>query len=244
MPRKLWKHPDPESTKMGQFRRVLGRGLGNPFRSQSSRSARVPTKKRYTFISLGIPVEVYDTTEAGEGAKGSRLPDGMPGELVATAALPNIPMEDLRFVLTMASGVWTHGDIVSINPHTRQLLFHGRSDGVLNPSGIHFYSSEIYQVIESRFSAEVADSLYAGQRRPSDTDERIILFLLMKPGHRFTNELVERATVNGERVELPVKKTVSGAKAKPSGTLSNPAILEYYCQFAKVEELVSRESKL
>ncbi|KAK6819170.1 hypothetical protein RU639_008069 [Aspergillus parasiticus] len=52
------------------------------------------------------------------------------------------------------------------------------------------------------------------------------------------------ATVNGERVELPVKKTVSGAKAKPSGTLSNPAILEYYCQFAKVEELVSRESKL
>ncbi|KAB8272906.1 hypothetical protein BDV30DRAFT_239207 [Aspergillus minisclerotigenes] len=169
----------------------------------------------------------------------------------------------------MASGVWTHGDIVSINPHTRQLLFYGWSDGVLNPSGIHFYSSEIYQVIESRFSAEVADSLYEGQGRPSDTDERIILFLLTKPGHRFTNELVERvkttirkrlsgrhfpsfvsptpeipATVNGERVEIPVKKTVSGAKAKPSSKLSNPAILEYYCQFAKVEELVSRESKL
>ncbi|KAE8322342.1 hypothetical protein BDV39DRAFT_209903 [Aspergillus sergii] len=205
-------------------------------------------------MSLGIPVEVYDTTEAGEGAKGSRLPDSMPGELVTTAAFPNIPV-----------GLWgkdgynryhkaylTHFDI-SINPHTGQLLVHGRSDGVLNPSGIPFGSSEIYQVIERGFSAE-----------------RVILFLLMKPGHRFTKGLAKRVKTTIRKrlsahhvpsfvfptheipvdhcqrktVELPVKQIVSGAKVKPSSTLSNPASLDYYYRLGKVEELMSRESRL
>lgn len=47
-----------------------------------------------------------------------------------------------------------------------------------------------------------------------------------------------------KKVELPVKHIVSGRKIKPSGTLVNPASLEYYYQFAEVEKLVSRDSKL
>lgn len=81
---------------------------------------------------------------------------------------------------------------MSICPATKQLLFHGRADGVLNPSGVRFGSSEIYRIIEAQFTSEIADSLCVGQRRPTDADERVLLFLLMKPGSALTADLVSR----------------------------------------------------
>lgn len=43
--------------------------------------------------SLGIPVEVYDSTiEGGEGVKGIPVAEGVAGELVATSAFPNMPV--------------------------------------------------------------------------------------------------------------------------------------------------------
>lgn len=95
-------------------------------------------------------------------------------------------------MLLTSTDVWTHGDFVSIHPVTKQLLFHGRADGVLNPSGVRFGSAEIYRVIEGHFSKEIADSICVGQRRPTDSDERVMLFLLMKPGAAFTGDLVAR----------------------------------------------------
>jgi acetoacetyl-CoA synthetase len=71
-------------------------------------------------------------------------------------------------------------------------MFHGRADGVLNPSGVRFGSAEIYRVIEGLFWQEIADSICVGQRRPTDSDERVMLFLLMKPGATFTADLVNR----------------------------------------------------
>ena len=47
-----------------------------------------------------------------------------------------------------------------------------------------------------------------------------------------------------KKVELPVKQIVSGATIKPSGTLANPGSLDFYYQFAKVEELVAAKGKL
>lgn len=61
---------------------------------------------------------------------------------------------------------------------------------MLNPSGVRFGSAEIYSVIERRFANRVHDSLCVGQRRPADQDETVMLFLLMKPGHRFDTALV------------------------------------------------------
>ena len=57
----------------------------------------------------------------------------------------------------MLADVWTHGDFVAIHPITKQLVFHGRADGVLNPSGVRFGSAEIYRVIEGKFTQEIAD---------------------------------------------------------------------------------------
>lgn len=50
--------------------------------------------------------------------------------------------------------------------------------------------------------------------------------------------------MNLKKVELPVKQIVSGHTIKPSGTLLNPKSLDYYYQFAKVEELVAGKGKL
>lgn len=55
---------------------------------------------------------------------------------------------------------------MSIHPVTKQLNFHGHVDGVLNPSGVQFGLSEIYQVIENEFASEITDSLCVGQQRP------------------------------------------------------------------------------
>lgn len=52
-------------------------------------------------------------------------------------------------------------------------------------------SAEIYSVLEG-FTTEVEDSLCVAQRRPEDKDERVLLFLKMREGHKFNHELAER----------------------------------------------------
>ena len=43
-----------------------------------------------------------------------------------------------------------------------------------------------------------------------------------------------QATINGKKVEMPVKRIISGEKIDPSGTLANPESLEYFYQFAEI----------
>ncbi|RMZ90061.1 hypothetical protein DV736_g2702, partial [Chaetothyriales sp. CBS 134916] len=225
-------------------------------------------------ISLGMAVSVFDQTiEGGKGIKGKEVADGVPGELVCTAAFPTMPIKfwgdesGQRYFSSYFEkydDCWTHGDFIMIHPVTKQVIFLGRADGVLNPSGVRFGSAEIYSIIDANFSEEIADSICVGQRRPKDEDESVILFLLMKPGKKFTPDIVRRVkesikkeasprhvpkyifetpeiptTVNLKKVELPVKQIVSGKIIKPSGTLANPGSLDYYYQFAKDENLVT-----
>lgn len=63
---------------------------------------------------------------------------------------------------------------------------------MLNPSGVRFGSAEIYNVIDFNFPEEIQDSICVGQRRPQDLDESVMLFLLMKPGKKFTADLVHK----------------------------------------------------
>lgn len=165
---------------------------------------------------LGTKVEVYDAlVEAGEGRA---VPDGEPGELVATASFPNQPVgfwgddAEKRYhdaYYARFDHVWTHGDFIMRHPGTGQILFLGRADGVLNPSGVRFGSSDIYSVVETHFG-EVADSVCVGQRRPGDGDESVMLFLRMREGERFTEELVGRvkAKIAEERSKRHVPRYV------------------------------------
>ncbi|WPG98331.1 acetoacetate-CoA ligase [Acrodontium crateriforme] len=223
--------------------------------------------------SLGMKVEVFDQEiEGGKGIKGKALPIGESGELVCTKAFPTMPVmfwddptgeKYFNAYFARFDNVWTHGDFVSIHPQTKQVYLHGRADGVLNPSGVRFGSAEIYNVLDNNFGEELQDSICVGQRRPQDMDESVMLFLLMKPGKKFTPDLVHRVkaaiardagkrcvpkyvfetpeiptTINLKKVELPVKQIVSGKTIKPSDTLANKDCLKFYYQFAKVEELL------
>lgn len=67
-------------------------------------------------------------------------------------------------------------------------MIYGRSDGVLNPSGVRFGSGEIYSALD-RFGSVIDDSICVGQRRPQDAHERVLLFVKMRDGHKLTPSL-------------------------------------------------------
>jgi acetoacetyl-CoA synthetase len=113
--------------------------------------------------------------------------------LVLTVSLFLPPFaEAAKLTCVRTIDVWTHGDYIMIHPKTNGVYFLGRADGVLNPSGVRFGSAEIYNVIEAFFPDDVQDSICVGQRRPSDSDEAVMLFLLMKPGRKFSQDLVKQ----------------------------------------------------
>ncbi|KXS95361.1 hypothetical protein AC578_8290 [Pseudocercospora eumusae] len=229
--------------------------------------------------ALAMKVEAYDqTVEGGPGVKGRSLPHGEAGELVCSRGFPTQPVKFwddhdgskyFNAYFAKYDGVWCHGDFISFHPKTGGVWLHGRADGVLNPSGVRFGSAEIYNVIDINFNEDIQDSICVGQRRPRDMDESVMLFLLMKPGKKFTNELVQKVkdaiardcgkrcvpkyvfetpeiptTINLKKVELPVKQIVSGKTIKPSDTLANKECLNFYYQFAEVEKLLQPKSKL
>ncbi|KAI8061778.1 acetoacetate-CoA ligase [Gongronella butleri] len=150
-------------------------------------------------------------------------------------------------------GIWHHGDYVFINPNTGGVVMLGRSDGTLNPSGIRFGSAEIYNVVDKFVDQGVEDSLCVGQKIKGEDDERVVLFMKMKEGVALDDDLIKaiklkiRAelsprhvpafvlpiqdipyTINGKKVEVAVKKIISGQPVPPSGTLTNPDSLALY----------------
>ena len=178
-------------------------------------------------ISLGMAVSVFDSSiEGGQEAEGVHVDDGVPGELVCTEAFPTMPVKfwgDSGSEIYFSSyfkkfdNCWTHGDFIMIHPQTRQVIFLGRADGVLNPSGIRFGSADIYSVIDTHFADRISDSICVGQRRPQDSDESVILFLLMRPGQDFTTGLVRevKAAIRHEYSARHVPKYVFQTPAIP-----------------------------
>ncbi|CAO3592318.1 unnamed protein product [Absidia cylindrospora] len=149
--------------------------------------------------------------------------------------------------------IWYHGDFVWINPKTGGVIMLGRSDGTLNPSGVRFGSAEIYNVVDRFVDQGVEDSLCVGQKIKNEDDERVVLFLKMKNGEPLSDDLVKSIkvkirselsprhvpafilpitdipyTINGKKVEVAVKKIISGQSVTPSGTLTNPESLKLY----------------
>lgn len=142
--------------------------------------------------SLGMKIEIFDPF--GKNIEGS----GEPGELVCTRPHPSLPLyfwgdqngSTLRKAyFEFYPGVWRQGDFIVLNPATKGMLMLGRSDGVLNPSGVRFGSGEIYAILEDKFAKQLDDSLCIGQRRPQDMDERVLLFLKMRGGCSLTKQL-------------------------------------------------------
>uniref|UniRef100_A0A4W2CEE6 Acetoacetyl-CoA synthetase n=1 Tax=Bos indicus x Bos taurus TaxID=30522 RepID=A0A4W2CEE6_BOBOX len=155
-------------------------------------------------------------------------------------------------------GVWAHGDYCRINPKTGGIVMLGRSDGTLNPNGVRFGSSEIYNIVEA--FEEVLDSLCVPQYN-KDGEERVILFLKMASGHTFRPDLVKRIreairlglsarhvpsliletqgipyTLNGKKVEVAVKQIIAGKTVEHRGAFSNPETLDLYRDIPQLQD--------
>ncbi len=138
---------------------------------------------------LGMAVDIFDD-------RGNSLPVGHTGELVCTRPFPSMPVafwnDDDGNLYHQAyfstfDNVWRHGDWAEITPAGGAII-HGRSDTVLNPGGVRIGTAEIYRQVD--IFAEIRESLAVGQDRAGDV--RIILFVVMQPGHELDEDLVSR----------------------------------------------------
>ncbi|XP_795289.2 acetoacetyl-CoA synthetase [Strongylocentrotus purpuratus] len=201
--------------------------------------------------NLGMAIESW--SEEG------KLVYGESGELVCTKPFPCMPthfwndadgFKYKKAYFAKFSGVWAHGDFCTINPKTKGIYMQGRSDGTLNPNGVRFGSSDIYNIVEHL--KEIQDSLCVPQRNALN-EERVILFLKMAPGMTFDPQLVKRVkveirselsarhvpaliletkdipyTISGKKVEVAVKRIIAGQKIVQRGAFSNPDSLDLY----------------
>lgn len=201
--------------------------------------------------NLGMAVEAWN--EEGKAVWGES------GELVCTKPFPCQPThfwndengsKYRKAYFSKFPGVWAHGDYCRINPKTGGIVMLGRSDGTLNPNGVRFGSSEIYNIVEA--FEEVEDSLCVPQYN-KDREERVVLFLKMAAGHAFRPDLVKRIqhairiglsarhvpsliletkgipyTLNGKKVEVAVKQVIAGKAVEHRGAFLNPETLDLY----------------
>jgi acetoacetyl-CoA synthetase len=191
---------------------------------------------------LGAKVEVFDD-------EGRPVID-VEGELVVSAPLPSMPVgflndpEDRRYRATyfeQYSGVWAHGDRATL---TRRgtIVITGRSDGTLNRGGVRMGTAEFYSVVEDLEG--IADSLVVHLEDRDGGPGEIWLFVVVNSSAN-VDDLTSRIssalrsqlsprhvpdrivvvptiprTATGKKVEVPIKKILSGADPASAVTLS------------------------
>ena len=206
---------------------------------------------------LGVNAQAFD--EQGNSLTGEV------GELVITEPMPSMPiylwndLENKRYVesyFTMYPGVWRHGDWVNIHKDGSCVIL-GRSDSTLNRQGVRMGSSEIYAVLESM--DEILDSLVVGLDTP-DHGYYMPLFVVLKADLTLDDALKSKIkqkirdalsprhvpdeiysilevpqTLNGKKLEIPVKKILMGipaAKAVNLDSMNNPESIDYFVELS------------
>jgi acetoacetyl-CoA synthetase len=209
--------------------------------------------------ALGAAVAAYD-------------PDGLPvvdelGELVITRPMPSMPVafwgDEDGSRLTEAyfadfPGVWRHGDWAKVSP-SGSIVIYGRSDSTLNRGGVRIGTAEFYRVVEDL--PEVADSLVVDTGGLGRSEDRLLLFVVLREGQPLDDDLLRRLrstirselsprhvpdevfavpevprTLNGKKLEVPVKRLLTGTpfdKAVSLSAVANPDALEHYVALAQ-----------
>ena len=148
-------------------------------------------------------------------------------------------------------GVWRHGDWVTIT-ETGGFVISGRSDATLNRGGVRSGTSEYYSVVES--FPEVVDSLVIHLEDDDGGVGTLELLLALRDNADLDDDLRARVagalrrslsprhvpdrmhqipavprTLSGKKLEVPVKRILTGAPvdvAAATGALANPEALE------------------
>ena len=199
--------------------------------------------------ALGMDVAVFD--------EHARPLTAAKGELVCRRPFPSMPVgfwNDAKGKKYKAAyferfpGVWTHGDWAEETP-SAGFIIHGRSDATLNPGGVRIGTAEIYRQVES--IDDILEAIVIGQEW--DQDVRIVLFVVLKPGVRLDQKLIDfiksrirtnctprhvparilavlaiPRTKSGKIVELAVRDVIHGRAVNNTEALANPETLEHF----------------
>jgi acetoacetyl-CoA synthetase len=207
--------------------------------------------------SLGAKVEAFDE-------EGNSLIDEV-GELVITEPMPSMPLylwndpDGERYrdsYFDVYPGVWRHGDWIKVKPDGSCVIY-GRSDSTINRGGVRMGTAEIYRAVDK--VEEVQDSLVVDIQKP-DGGAIMPLFVVLQEGVELDEDLTNRIkksirenasprhvpneilavhdvprTLNGKKLEVPVKKILSGKspdEAASRDSLSNPESLDDFAELA------------
>jgi acetoacetyl-CoA synthetase len=208
--------------------------------------------------SLGMSVQAFDEN-------GEPVVDEV-GELVITEPAPSMPIylwndpEGERYresYFDVYPGVWRHGDWIKVKPSGSAVIY-GRSDSTINRGGVRMGTSEIYSAVEK--VEEVQDSLVVDLHKPNG-DAFMPLFVVLNEGAELDDDLKKKIkqsirertsprhvpdeifavpdiprTLNGKKLEVPVKKILSGTppeQAASRDSLSNPESLDRFVELAE-----------
>lgn len=191
------------------------------------------------------------------------------GEMVITQPMPSMPLffwnddNNARYRATYFDhfpGVWRQGDYFKINQRAGCFVL-GRSDATLNRYGVRIGTAEIYRSLESL--QEVDDSLIVNLDLPGG---KFFMPLFVKlAGKIELSEVIKgkicaklRAdysprhvpdkiyevedipyTLTGKKMEIPVRKILSGIVVEKAANLSamaNPASLDFFVEFAQTSK--------
>jgi acetoacetyl-CoA synthetase len=207
---------------------------------------------------LGAAVAAYD--DAGRALVGEV------GELVLEAPLPSMPLffwgdaDGRRYresYFEHYEGVWRHGDWCKITEEGGVVIY-GRSDSTINRQGIRMGTSELYRAVEA--VPEVLDSLVIDLEGIGGASY-MPLFVVLREGLALDEALAARIkatirqalsarhvpdaifqiaevprTLNGKKLEVPVKKILMGVPAERAASkdsLANPEALEFFVALAE-----------
>lgn len=188
------------------------------------------------------------------------------GELVITEPMPSMPVcfwndpDGERYresYFQEYPGVWRHGDFFRINQRGGSFVL-GRSDATLNRYGVRIGTAEIYRTLATL--DEVEDSLIVNLDLPGGKFF-MPLFVRLKDGLELNAAIEEKIrrklreeysprhvpdrifpvnaipyTLTGKKLEVPVRRILSGVaaeKAANRAALANPESLDYFIDYVR-----------
>lgn len=208
-------------------------------------------------LGLGMAVKILDEKQQSI--------IGAPGELACDKAFPSMPVyfwQDPNNEKYKAAyfdkydNIWCHSDRAEITAQGGMVIY-GRSDTTLNPGGVRIGTAEIYRQVESL--DEITESIVVGQEWDEDT--RVVLFVVMQPGHQLDDALrlkickTIRAnttprhvpakiiavtaipkTISGKIVEIAVRDVIHGKSVANTDALANPEALDLFKNLLELQD--------